>query len=448
MRKNLIKILCCGAVLSLSAACSDDGPEPGKDIVPEGEGKMDAMTISEQADFLEETAKLVLGGLNPEDQKELVLNAAFANAAYGKLQAPAEWREFAEKVKEYLEATLKGSGSIQGDSAASSGANAATSSETRSATNTVVPITFSDFAGIYTPGSGEWVHSGDSKNIEFRFLGPDGEEQSIVAVPSDETFLYSFVSEKWNGNDVAYTSTAIYLPTGLNVTYNVHGDALAEIDLNYKVDKLKNGTFNASGTLRVTASNLSSTFDFTADNRLLTAQISASLSNREVAKGAIAARGNHLTDLQHIMLLPKLKDVAMLVKNAEAYVDILGRVQINGKLTMNDRLFDMHPVIVPGVIASGTADAEKAVEETAKTLNKYTKVWMRFNNTRTEQSRLEWTHRAEVLPEGTVYNVVPQLYVPADKTAYDFTTLAATEFADTATALQHLIAAYKAAIGL
>ncbi len=407
MKKNKLTAIACGAILSLTCACSDDnGPEPGdKNLVPEGEGKMEALGLTDQVAFSNETTEAVLSQLNPEAQEELLLNMGYAKIAYGELQAAAQWREFAEKVKEYLEETL------------TQGSMPTHPSETKAASNTVTDIYFADFAGVFTPGEGEWVRSADSKNIEFRFAGADGQEQSFVIVPSDETFLYSFVSEKWVGNDVYYTSTAFHLPTNLKASYTVHGQALAEATLDYSVVKKKDGTFDFKGLLSAKAANLAAEIDLTATNSRYTAQFTASVNNIPALKGAAVANGHHLTDLQHIMLLTKVEDVAMLVKNAECYADLLGKIQINGRIKMTERFFDVKPVIT-ALDGLSQADAEKKVGESAKTLNKYTKVWLRFNNTRTEQSRLDWTSLTEPLPEGWACALTPLLYVPADNRSY------------------------------
>lgn len=428
-----------GVLLATATSCTDECPDFGKDsLVPEGQGEMKKMSVEKQLAFLGETAAMGLSYFNPEDQKTLILNAIYAEMAYGELKAPAEWRELAGKTFDFNPMEwIKGI----------AGAEGSAMKMTKVSFNIVKSLYFKDFSGVYTPGNGEWIKSSESNNIEFQFPGADGQVQTFTISASDKTFLYSYVGEEWKGSDIYYTSTALYLPTEITASYNVHGISLADCNISYSVDPKKNGSYDIEADVTANAANLSTKLRLTATEKRLSAEYALYINGQQLSNGAIVAHGKNLTNLQHIMLLTKVKDVAMLVKNGEAYVDILGRVQINSAFSMTDRFFDHRPILTP-LDNVTKEEAEKEVKKAADVYNRYTKVWMRFNDTRTKQATLHWTTRTTDLPEGWTCSMYPQIHFPADNSTYDLDTLIETGFSDAAQGILQLIEAYKAALGL
>lgn len=431
-------IYCCLSLLLLLSACSDNDDFDSDDKIPEGEGKMEVLSPDDQMKYIGETAGMLIQLLNPEDQKELLMNGAYAMAAYGELKAPVAWRQFAEEFVKAATVTVTGNGSAAtpvGGNMTDQEGKTAGGANTKASFNVVQHVYFKDFTGIYTPGSGEWVKAGDSDKIEFLFPGADGQQQSFIITGSEDTFLYSFVSEQWKGSDVYYTSTALYIPTTLEVSYNVHGRSLAQAKLNYTVQSQKNGSYDIAATLSATAANLSSLINITAGNRLLYGDFKVNVGGTTALRGAVAAEGNNLTNVQHIMLLTKLEDVVMQVEEIEGYVDILGRVQINTEMETSRKFVALKK---PGNMTLTEADAES--KKLTFLLNDKTETWLRFNNTKTKQSEIRWAPYSFEETDGWSYASMPTLYFPKDKVTLTPEELLTVELTE---ALQDLIDRYK-----
>lgn len=381
-------------VLLTLGACSDDDGSDLESVIPTGTGSMEVMSAEDQLKYVQETVGMAFQLFNPEDQKELLLNGAFAVAAYGELKAPAEWRALADELVKAATVTVTGNGSL----------------DTRASYNVVNSVYFSDFTGQFTPGEGEWVKTGSSDKIEFLFSGPDGQQQTFVITGSKETFLYSFVSEQWKGTDVYYISTAIYIPTTLEVSYNVHGQSLAKATINYSVTSKENGSYDIKAAITADAANLNLSINLSANDNLLTGDFKLNVSGTQLLNGVIAADGHDLTNLQHIMLLTSTEDVVMLIDDIESYMDILGRVQINSEAETSRKFFRLR--------TGGQLTLEEADKEAKKLVNLLddkTETWIRFNGTKTKQSEIHWAPYSFELSEGWGYAVTPLLYFPKEK---------------------------------
>ena len=411
-------------------SCGKDEPDSGtpESIVPTGEGKMDLLSPQAQAGFLAETAGMVEASLNQEAIGQMVAEATYFNETYGSLMAPAQWRETGLKILENI-----GKGIDIEDffpvnpreflkDAAYGTANMNALALTRSSFNIIDSFTFSDLSGIYEPGDGEWVKTGDSKKIEFRFNCAEGGPLCFTVSSSEETFVYSFNEEEWKGNDVYYTTTVLNIPTKAEAVYEAGGIPFARTEVEYSIDKKANGTMDIKATATASAAGMDAKLELSVTDRRLEARHTLSSGGKHLCDGIAEANGNHMTDLMHIVSLKKPEDALLLINEGAACVDILGRVQINTKIRTTDKFFGLH-FILDNLSGITQEEAVAEIDRSANILNGYTDTYVRYNGTETVQARLKWGHKTDEKDGLWICTVSPLISFPSDGTVIPVSTL-------------------------
>ncbi len=430
MKKILFQVLAGLLAIVSFGSCSSDEPEYREpdSIVPTGEGQMEQLSPQAQAAFLAETATMAEASLNVEAIGQLVAEATYFKTAYGTLQAPGSWRKAGLEILENIGSGIDIEDFFPANPASwlsemTSGASRADAiAFTRASFNIINSYTFADLSGVYEPGSGEWVKTGDSKDIEFRFAGAEGAPRSFIVSASEKTFVYSFNEEQWKGNDVYYTATVLNIPTQVEAVYQVAGNTVARSRVEFNVDKKDDGTMDIKAEVTASAAGMEADADLSVTNRRIEARYTLNSMGKMLSNGVAEANGDHLTDLMYIVSLKKPEEALLLISNASACVDILGRVQINTSSRPTDKFFGLH-FILDNLSGMSEDEAKKEIDRTAEILDSNTGTYLRYNGTATVQARIKWGSKTDGKDGLWICTLSPLVSFPADGTVIPVTTL-------------------------
>ncbi len=230
------KILWCLPALLVFGACSDD-KEKNPDG-PQGSGTMEIMSPEQSKQYLQKTASEFLDLFKPADQKEVIELASYFDATYGGYDMPEEF-DIDEDTHTFMRSLRQ---------AAEGNFDALT----RAAYSYSYTINFKRFAGIYQPNTTlrEWVRTGESDNIVFKFPKADSSDAVITVTQSggtsevDFSYIEKWEDWHWNSSNNDYDKeevreTYIYylsIPKTVNVTLVSGGKHLAAATVVSSVD--------------------------------------------------------------------------------------------------------------------------------------------------------------------------------------------------------------------
>lgn len=412
--------------LVILAGCGDknvvDNPEG-----PQGSGTMEVMTPEQSKEFLQDAATEFLNKLNPEDQRAVVVLAAYYDSMYGEYDAPVEFELVPDGKGRTPNRFMKAIGdAAKGDLDAL----------TRAAMTYTYSVKFDQFAGIYEPSSRDraWVKTGNSNDIIFRFSHNPGQGPVELKVTqsggvSDVDFTLKDWDYDWdeNGNFYEYEEEYKYflsVPKNVTATLTEDGKELAKTTAvtNIDLDKHK-----VNANVDATLMNVSATARVEGEDSKVSAQSEYFVSGEKVADAYATVTGNHLCDKDKWQSMEDEDDdiveaeLAKMLKSGDCGGNILDKVQVYGQVsyykempTDLDNYYDYYDY------DRDKNKAQQACQDACNRLNKNVKTQLRYNNTKTDQGTLQfvpyfdswgsdyWEYYISanlLFPDGTSYNV-------------------------------------------
>lgn len=342
-----LMVAALATVSFMATSCGDDNtPEPngsGENVDGGGadDGFSNEETINEVLDpsttgmaYLKATAVEAYDLFRPVDQKATIEALRYFDDELSEYELPEAIEDIYKKaVRAYARA-------LSGDLGAF----------TRAATSVTYNYTFNLEAGkgIYKAVRSEerWVRVGDSDKIVLQYTDEAGRACECVIAPSGGSSTVNFDTEDWEdyydergwytGHDVTNHITA-YVPRHLEFTFTQAGTKL----IASSVDAEYNGTAKTakvSGTVQV--ANLSAVFAVNATNSKGTFSSTVKVGSKTLctAKGEIF--GSDLCDIAKLQDELSSDEVNLFLHSGTAETNLLGRVQVKGKVTDFQSLCD------------------------------------------------------------------------------------------------------------
>lgn len=396
---------------------TDDGPE-----IPEtgsGSGSMSEMSATESKTFLTDVSTEVMNYFNPDDQKELVEQVAYFMDRYGGYDMPEEFIDIEDDddwygaPAKYFSLLLRAG---KGDSDALA----------RSSYYYTYTLNFERFAGVYTPNSKykEWRRTGNSENIEFIFDGFNGTQCSLVVTKSGDESKINITITDDDWYDKYVDEYKLSIPQNVKTTFKAGSKVLATADVT--------STINVSGhtiSLNATASvcNLKATAIVSGDDTKIAGETKFYVNDKQLAYAYAKINGNDLCNKEKVQELieNEFEDryMSRMLTDGECKGDVLGKVQLYGEITYYNGLFEDLDGYWGSWDYTSKSAAEKDCKKAVERLNLYTKEYLCYNNTATQQATLKfkslydsyesyyyswWEYSLGtqlVFPDGTTYDV-------------------------------------------
>lgn len=460
-----VSALCAALSLASCSEASSKGNPNVEDVdtdIPTGSGTMEDLDPEEQKDFLEKTATDLTKYFNPEDQREAVESAEYFIEKYSGLELPTEWTDDDEvNYPDYDYYDRSGARKPRKAFLPTNWVKAIMRAAmtptidlmTRAVFEESYVFQFSDFTGVFTPGQYRWEKTGESNNIEFRFKGKDGSTQSIVITASKDTYDFSESYDDWYGDDVYYENYTYRIPLWAEVTFNGAKNVLATTRVDYNLSSDKNDIYEANATAKATIANLSTTCSIEGRNTQLAANASLSVGGKNLVNSTTVVKGNHLTDLDYLERAADGEEdiYASMFKSGEGFVNVLDRVQINAEITDFAPYFEEESYFEYGTgwyQYSTESEALNAAKNAAAQYNKYTKSYIRYNNTTTQQARIQWGYvQHEYDYSSGEFMLIPLIYFPEDGTTYRLTEYLSENLGSAVSSFENIIKMYHRAFG-
>lgn len=434
-----------GTALSLSS-CGKDEPKSPEEPDNGGNGEMAVLTPQESKTFLSNTAQKFLGKFKPADQKSFVRFAYYFGEKYGDLDLPDNFD--VEGKETVVNSPAKFISHLR------RGVQSTSPSEiTRAAYEYVYDINFKQFAGEYVPGLQQWVKKKDSSDIIFSFTDEDGKPCELKISPSDgssDGTITSTYEEYDYWDEEMYSETVIInysIPKTITFTLKQNDNVLASGHIKSKID-IKGHKLEAD--VKVSVANLEATSKLDGTDSKITQNAELKVSNETVLTEKAEINGNNLCNLDVIQsTLEKEEsnrdDLLKFFSNGIANIDILGDVQLYGKMKLNrDVLEAFDNSYCEWGYGLTKSEAEEIINSSVKALNNNIEALLKYQNKSTTQASLLFTKGIDSWG-GSQYG---EYYVDgvmkfADDTTYSVEEYFSRGFASVADSWENLIESYE-----
>lgn len=297
-------VFACGVV-----SCSDDDPKGDNGEINDNPNVGETpVTAEQEKQFIEATATELKSILNPEDQQDFVQFCKDFSEEFdefingGNYDYPYDYA--ARGIRDLGNAVMKG--------------NAFGISRAMQE----ISYSFDDIAGVYEPDFkyNEWVRTGDSKNVEYRFK-VKGQNCSLTVAPANGT---------WTGSAQGYYEEDEYPYDEYPVLYKIAVPRNVKITLVQGSKTLANGTVNsdynqkgmtASCDVNAQIANiaLNTKADLTNDRCVANAAISVGGTQLIEAKGEL--KGHDMCNFERIMQILEAHDSGDNETDDEAWIN-------------------------------------------------------------------------------------------------------------------------------
>lgn len=364
--------------IGLMASCSDKKDDGGID---EPKGDMEVMTPDESKTYLQNTATEFLDLFKPADQKEVIELAAYFSEEYGDLELPENFdieEEDEYSPKSYLKALSEAAkGDLDG--------------LTRAAYTYTYRINFDRFTGVYEPNkrSEEWVKTGESNDIIFRFNDKNGQRVELKVVQSggSSDIEYSYEEEYYYDDNEEY-KYYISIPHNVVATLTQAEKELAKTSVVSSVDI---DGHKLSADVNAYLCNLAVTAKVEGDDSKVSANTVYSMNGNKVASAQAVVNGHDLCNKAKYDKLGNADDddevnniLASMLEKGECVADVLGKVQVYGQVTYYKELVD--DLDTDFGYPNSKDIAKIACQTVCDRLNKNVKMQLRYDGTKTDQA--------------------------------------------------------------
>lgn len=425
----------CGLLpaLLVFGGCSNDKDNEKNPDGPQGGGTMETLSPEESKQYLQQTATEFLDLFKPADQKEVIELASYFEANYGGFDLPENF-DIEEDTKAYMRALREvASGNLD--------------ALVKAAYTYNYTISFSRFTGVYEPNKSreEWVKTGNSDKIIFKFSNSTGGESVLTITQSGGTsdvnfsYLekwYSYDWSNWDPNtgdpekeEVRETyNYYLSIPKTVNVTLVNGGKKLASSTVTSSID-----TKNHTITANVTASscNIAVNATVAGDDSRVEARTEYSMNGKVVANAYATLTGKQLCDISKWEEIVSNENdytdseietsdiLADMLEKLDCGADVLGKVQVYGQGTYYVRMADDLD-FYESSYNNSKDEAEKKAREACNRLNKNIKTQLRYDGTATDQASLvfkpyldvyyqnQWNYTIEtnlLFPDQSTYSI-------------------------------------------
>lgn len=433
MKKNLSKLLLISLLALGSTACGNKESailEDPEVTIPDLEGEMEQLSPEQSKEFLSKTADDFLSKFNPKDQEELIELCSYFEKRYGDLDIPENWYLDWEETDDSGNPRALLSG-LKNAFMGASPSRAASAIYTY-----VLDVDWEKFKGIYKPSGYDWEYIGESDDIIFQFNDSQGRPCEVKAVASSKTsdgkikwadvyeeYYYDYVTGEYyeyierDENTVRFKiPKEITLTVKNNSTTLVSSKITSDIDVNgHKININTN----------ISAANVNIDVNLDGTDTRVTQNSTFTVSGETLLQTMATVNGSKLCDFDNYSQLYEdfdaEEDLVKLLKNGTAYVDIMGKVRIDGGGTYTQALYEAFNNDFDNWEYSSTAEAERAVQNAINTIKNNIKGVVRYNNTQTVQASLTWKSYFREYGWGDYwsYSIEPLIYFE-DGTTYAF----------------------------
>lgn len=440
MKKFGMFMVVCAAMIFASCKDNNDNNEPETPSDPSGE--VELMTPTESKKYIEETASEFMDKFRAADQKELMALARFVGEEYGELEFPENFEIEEEKfgnVPNYIRKMAK---ALAAGDASRAGAAAIEYTYT---------LDFTKFTGIYEPGVYEWVKTGNSSDVVFRFKDENGAPCELKAAMAGGNSEGSFVSDTWvdwdyvNGGRVEYDAQDVVkfkIPKEVTVTLTKAGTNICEAKVNSNID-VKGHNFNVLTNVR--AMNITAAAKFDGNDNKVEMSASFGVSGQTLVTSTATLNGSKLCDIDHYIAMDGDEDdMLAMLHNGTAAVSVLNKIRIDADLTYNRDIYLANEGDWSSWDYNSKTEAEDAVKKAVESLNKYISAKVRFKNAVTQQASLIWKYQFDSWGSNSwEYYVEPLMKFDADGSTYGFEEYFENGFAGVQDQFESLIKSYK-----
>lgn len=437
MKKLLIYSLL--PLAAIATACGDDDP-----VSPEQGGNEvidNPQTAEQQKVHIDNTAKEFLTYLKPEEQKDFLDVANYFVENFGDLELPENF-EFDDESDSYSPAAFM--------KALRRGVRNSDPGEiTRAATVYHYTISFDKIRGIYVPQGDEWVKTGNSADLVFRFTDRNGSPVELKAIASTQTSNVTVdiedYDEWWNGNGYTYeeyvNSYKLSIPQTMNVTLSRGGTTLANIQT---VSQISVQGHNLSCDVNGTVANLNVTGKVNGTDSRINCEATMSVGGRVLVSGNATVNGSNLCDKNKYDNADE-DDLAAMFKDGTFASDVLGKVQVRGNCRMSNALLEAFDGDWDSYEYDSKATAERLAENAKITANQNITASLFTNGSTTPAADLTFTVGQYTWGygdyQGWEYYLEPMLKFN-DGTTYSFEEYFEDSFEGSASQLNSLLDAY------
>lgn len=352
----LFAAVVCAGFVSCSEDDEDNSSNPEKPIDAVEPSKDDVMSPADQKEYLETVALEFMDMIPSSDFKDIVELGQYIGETYG---SNYYWSDVEDWAGDAFEATREALGTKTTESQTETWGNY-TYKYNYIYTNYKALLMASNFTGHFTARNGRWVLE-EANDLQFIFtdqrnlqcvvkLETSGSIKKVYALNIDRR-----TGSDYNSNDYTYISNQYYdrtqctigIPEKIVVTMTVAGSQAIKTTVNIDLGSISNDEFDISkGNVSLSAlTELNNGYKFEVSKIAYTANTNASVSF------VISKNGTSLITMgvsADVNSIPSVNLSAFSSedydnddydfdnvngKNAYAKLDILGKVQIQGKLT-------------------------------------------------------------------------------------------------------------------
>lgn len=414
MKLQRISLISVGIAVLIMAGCNDPDPKPDPNPNPD-EKEMGEMTPSESKQYLTETSIEFMDYYKPADQKEIIDLAAYYLDTYGDYDLPDEF---------YFEDEDPYGAPAQFMKEIGKAANGDVSALTRTSYYYSYTFNFDRMAGIYEPKRSyeQWVKTGDSKDIVFKFTDNNGKacEIKVTKSGSESKIEYESVYEDYYWNDKYIDTYSISIPQNIKATLKQGGKVLVAADVISSID-IKNHKFSVNS--EATMCNMKAEMIAEGNDKRLKSETKYSIDGKEIATSSAVINGNDLCNIDKMEeMIDDDYDYDPLVRflsTGEGSINVLGKVQLYASLDYNSRLGEDFDGWWCSCDDSSKSEARKKCQAACDNINECIKAYLCYDNTKTKQASIqavpfygeEYNHwyyevwNQLLFPDGTTYDV-------------------------------------------
>ena len=393
---NLSKSKWAALSLLLLASCGDkDKEEIENPEGPQGSGSMTEMTPAESKEYLQNTATEFLNLFNPQDQKQAIELAAYFSSEYADYDAPDEFE---------LEPDGKGRTPAAYIKAIGDAAKGDLDALTRAATSYSYTIKFDKFAGIYEPNSRyeQWVKTGNSKDIVFRFYDRNGQTAELKISQSggasdvdfsvmDWDYDYDYSTGYWEEFEIKY-NYFLSIPKNVTAVLTDNGKELANSTVISSID-IKGHKISADVTAKLM--NVNMTAKVEGNDSKVAAQADFFVDGKRVGDTYATVNGSNLCNVDKYESFEDMDDdeieaeLTKMFKNGDCGANVLDKVQVYGQIDYYRQMPEDLDGYWDGYDYSKES-AREACQKSCDRLNKNIKAQLRYDKTATNQATLQF----------------------------------------------------------
>lgn len=399
MRLNKIGFAALAAAALCTAGCGKDKNGPDGPVEPSG--SMEEMTPEQSKTFLSDAATELMDYFKPADQKDAIELAAYFQDEYGYYDMPEEFD--VEDDEDYYGAPAR---FIQYVGRAARGDVDAL---TRSSYYYSYNINFDRFAGVYEPNkrNEEWVKTGNSSDIIFKFTGKNGENCELKVTKSGKDSEINIEYEDDYYYDTDYYEYNIRIPQNMKATLKSGSKTLATADVTSAIDT-KGHTMSVNAT--ATVCNLKAEVAMDGTNSNITADTKFYVDSKQVAYAYAKVSGRNLCD----------PDKEQELSSGDCSADVLGKVQAYGDLKYRDSLGDDLDGYWSYWDGISKSEGQKQCQKACDRINDCISTKLCYNGTATQQATIQfvpyidewgaeywdcWPEAQLLFPDGTTYDM-------------------------------------------